>query len=132
MQSDNPTVYLNGHYLPLSDAKVSVLDRGFLFGDGVYEVIPSYSGKLFHLTDHLDRLDSSLKNIRLQSPHTHQQWSEIFSPLLDKSLDQYIYLQITRGVAGKRDHAFPVETQPTVFAMSAPIAWPVSPRSNAS
>ncbi len=121
MIENNRTVYLNGAYLPLCDAKVSVLDRGFLFSDGVYEVIPSYKGKLFRLEQHLQRLESSMENIRLQSPHTHQQWLEIFTPLLDEQLDQYIYLQVTRGVAPVRDHAFPEATEATVFAMSAPI-----------
>ena len=114
---ENKTVYLNGHYLPLSEAKVSVLDRGFLFGDGIYEVIPSYSGHLFHFEDHLQRLENSLAGIRLDNPHTREQWQEILSPLLDRSIDQYIYLQITRGVASKRDHAFPDSVTPTVFAM---------------
>ncbi|MGR9074367.1 MAG: D-amino acid aminotransferase [Gammaproteobacteria bacterium] len=121
MQPDNPIVYLNGSYLPLSEAKVSVLDRGFLFGDGVYEVIPSYAGKLFRLEDHLARLDNSLNNIRLASPHSREEWRDIFARLLEDRLDQYIYLQITRGVASKRDHAFPAGIKPTVFAMSAPI-----------
>ena len=115
------TVFLNGQYLPLAEAKISVLDRGFLFGDGVYEVIPIYNGHFFHLTEHLQRLDNSLENIRLRSIYNHQQWLEILTPLLQKIPDQYIYLQITRGVTPKRDHAFPTETQPTVFAMSSPI-----------
>ena len=80
---ENKTVYLNGHYLPLDEAKVSVLDRGFLFGDGVYEVIPSYSGHLFHLQEHLERLENSLAGIRLANPHTREQWLEILTPLLD-------------------------------------------------
>ncbi|MFK5950713.1 MAG: D-amino acid aminotransferase [Methylococcales bacterium] len=114
-------VYLNGEYLPLSEAKVSVLDRGFLFGDGVYEVIPSYFGRLFRMQDHLDRLQDSLTKIRLQLPYDFEQWMEILSPLLDKSKNQSIYLQITRGVAAKRDHAFPENPIPTVFAMCSEI-----------
>jgi len=114
-------VYLNGEYLPLSEAKVSVLDRGFLFGDGVYEVIPAYFGRLFRMQDHLDRLQDSLTKIRLQLPYDFEQWMEILSPLLDKSKNQYIYLQITRGVAAKRDHAFPKNPIPTVFAMCSDI-----------
>ena len=110
-------VYLNGDYLPLSEAKVSVLDRGFLFGDGVYEVIPSYSGRLFRLQDHLDRLQASLQRIRLQLSYDADQWLNILTSLLDINKDQYIYLQITRGVAPKRDHAFPTESNPTIFAM---------------
>lgn len=97
------------------------MDRGFLFGDGVYEVIPSYSGHLFHFQEHMERLENSLNTIRLVNPHSREQWLEILTPLLDFSLDQYIYLQITRGVAPKRDHAFPEDTLPTVFAMCSNI-----------
>jgi D-alanine transaminase len=118
---ENKTVYLNGEYLPLNEAKIPVLDRGFLFGDGVYEVIPSYSGHLFHFQEHLERLENSLAAIRLANPHTRKQWLEIVTPLLDATLDQYIYLQITRGVADKRDHAFPYNTPATVFAMCSNI-----------
>lgn len=114
-------VYLNGEYLPLSEAKVSVLDRGFLFGDGVYEVIPSYSGELFRLQGHLDRLQDSLHRIRLEFPLQIDKCLEILTPLLDKDKNQYIYLQITRGVAPKRDHAFPQNPVPTVFAMCSDI-----------
>lgn len=115
-------VYLNGEYLPLADAKVSVLDRGFLFGDGVYEVIPAYKGRLFRLEDHIARLNNSLAGIRLPLAHSVAEWEAIFRPLLaDDGRDQYIYLQITRGWAPKRDHAFPQQTTPTVFAMSADI-----------
>jgi len=117
----SPTVYLNGSYLPLAEAKIPVLDRGFLFGDGVYEVIPAYNRRFFHLPEHLQRLDNSLDNIRLAVPYDHRQWQEILTPLLDDTPDQYIYLQITRGAAEKRDHAFPRNVTPTVFAMAAPI-----------
>ncbi len=119
---DNKIVYLNGQYLPLCDAKISVMDRGFLFGDGIYEVIPSYSGKLFHFQEHMERLENSLGSIRLTNPHDRAQWLEILTPLLDANLDQSVYLQITRGVADKRDHAFPASITPTVFAMSSAIA----------
>ncbi|MDT8407334.1 MAG: D-amino acid aminotransferase [Methylococcales bacterium] len=114
-------VYLNGDYLPLHDAKIPVLDRGFLFGDGVYEVIPAYQGRLFRLTEHLHRLQQSLNGIRLANPHSHEQWRQLLEPLLSAGHDQSIYLQITRGVAAKRDHAFPAQVQPTVFAMASPI-----------
>jgi D-alanine transaminase len=119
---DKQTVYLNGQYLPLADAKVSVMDRGFLFGDGVYEVIPAYFGQLFRLEDHLERLDNSLNAIRLQNPHSHEQWRNLLTPLLKKGLDQSVYLQVTRGAAPKRDHAFPQRVTPTVFAMVSGIA----------
>jgi D-alanine transaminase len=118
---DNEAVYLNGQYLPLADAKISVMDRGFLFGDGVYEVIPAYSGKLFRLEDHLERLDNSLRSIRLQNPHSREQWRTLLTALLKKDLDQSVYLQITRGAAPKRDHAFPQNVTPTVFAMVSGI-----------
>lgn len=118
---EHETVYLNGQYLPLADAKISVMDRGFLFGDGVYEVIPAYSGQLFRLEDHLERLDNSLRAIRLQNPHSHDQWRKLLAPLLKKGLDQSVYLQITRGAAPKRDHAFPQNVTPTVFAMVSGI-----------
>ncbi len=118
---ENKLVYLNGDYLPLSEAKVSVLDRGFLFGDGIYEVIPSYLGRLFHLDDHLLRLENSLAGIRLANPHSRLEWQAILAPLLDANFDQYIYLQITRGTASKRDHAFPEDVPATVFAMCSNI-----------
>jgi D-alanine transaminase len=118
---DNRTVYLNGQYLPLNEAKISVMDRGFLFGDAIYEVIPAYSGVLFHFQEHMERLENSLSSIRLANPHDRAQWLEILTPLLDKNLDQSIYLQITRGVGPKRDHVFPEAIKPTVFAMSSDI-----------
>ncbi len=114
-------VYLNGEYLPLSAAKISVLDRGFLFGDGVYEVIPAYLGQLFCLEAHLERLNNSLAEIRLELSYDSQQWSDIMAPLLIEGDAQYIYLQVTRGVAAKRDHAFPETVEPTIFAMCSPI-----------
>lgn len=115
------TVYLNGDYLPLSEAKISVMDRGFLFGDGVYEVIPAYAGKLFRLENHLERLDNSLKSIHLQNPHNGEQWRNLLTPLLKEGIDQSVYLQVTRGAAAKRDHAFPQNVPPTVFAMVSGI-----------
>jgi len=119
-------VYLNGEYLPLNKAQISVLDRGFLFGDGVYEVIPAYGGHPFRLTQHLDRLDNSLKGIRVKQPYSHDEWNGILEHLLqDKSGEDYsIYLQVTRGAHSKRDHAIPPGLQPTVFAMTNPIAAP--------
>lgn len=117
----NKTVYLNGDYLPLNEAKISVLDRGFLFGDGVYEVIPAYAGHLFHFQAHMQRLEHSLASIRLANPHNQEQWLNIIAPLLDSSQDQSVYLQITRGTADKRDHAFPKNVPPTVFVMCSNI-----------
>ena len=115
-------VFLNGEYLPISKAKVSVLDRGFIFGDGVYEVIPAYGNKPFRLEEHFARLNNSLSAVRIENPYTKEQWSKIFLRLLaDGNGDQSIYLHITRGVA-PRDHGFPPETAPTVFVMCSPLS----------
>ena len=116
-------VYLNGEYLPLGQAKISVLDRGFLFADGVYEVIPAYGGRMLRVQEHLQRLQNSLDAIRLENPLSNQQWLEVFEKLLiDNSKrtageDKSIYLQVTRGVAAVRNHGFPDEVNQTVFIM---------------
>lgn len=116
-------VYLNGQFLPPDQARVSVFDRGFIFGDGVYEVIPVFGGRLFRLSHHLSRLETSLAAIRLRNPHTQRQWNDIFTRLLAAgSGDQSIYLQVTRGVA-PRDHAFPPNITPTVFAYAQPLKY---------
>ncbi|MEO5703142.1 MAG: D-amino acid aminotransferase [Gammaproteobacteria bacterium] len=125
MPEPSPTVYLNGKFLPLDQAFVSVLDRGFIFGDGVYEVIPVYGGHLFRLSEHLQRLDRSLAGIRLVNPLTHAQWQTLLTDLINHnagtvSADQSIYLHITRGVA-KRDFGLPQDLTPTVFAMVNPM-----------
>lgn len=120
------TVYLNGQFMPLAEARVPVLDRGFIFGDGVYEVIPVYSGKPFRLAEHLQRLQHSLDGIRLTNPHSAAAWTQLVTQLIahHPSADQYLYLHITRGVA-KRDHAFPnPPVPPTVFMMSSPLPQP--------
>jgi D-alanine transaminase len=122
MSQQELIVYLNGEFLPLSQAKVSVLDRGFLFGDGVYEVIPVYGGKPFRLAEHLERLEKSLEGIRMASPLAAGEWVYIFNTLIQGVQDQQIYLQITRGAGTKRDHAFPLGVAPTVFALCTPIA----------
>ena len=113
------TVYLNGNYLPLEQACVPVLDRGFIFGDGVYEVIPVYGRKAFRLEHHLQRLKNSMQAVRLNNPHTDEEWSVIINNVVERNDggDQSIYLQITRGVAS-RDHRFPGDAIPTVFVMS--------------
>ena len=122
-------VYLNGEFLPLEQARVPVLDRGFLFGDGVYEVIPAYSRQLFRLPQHLERLDNSLRAIRMAPPHARGEWVRILGRLIegDPAPDQSVYLQVTRGVAPKRDHAIPAGIAATVFAMANPIP-PADPR----
>ncbi|MFO1418046.1 MAG: D-amino acid aminotransferase [Methylotetracoccus sp.] len=119
---DGSLVYLNGQFLPLCEAKVSVMDRGFLFGDGVYEVIPVYGRQPFRLDEHLRRLDDSLSGIKMQSPLSRDEWAAVFARLIDGDQDQSIYLQVTRGAAPKRDHAIPAGIAPTVFAMCTPIA----------
>ena len=129
--------YLNGDYTPLKDAKISVLDRGFIFGDGVYEVVPAYAGKLFRFAHHMARLDRSLAELRIANPLTHVEWHEIAIQLIAtradeiraKALndglkesqntsqpDQIIYIQVSRGVA-MRDHVMPPGLKPTVFVM---------------
>ena len=119
------TVYLNGQFMPAEQAMVPVLDRGFIFGDGVYEVIPVYGGHLFRLDQHLERLQNSLEATRISNPLSHEQWHNMLSQLVQHNGDgdQSLYLQITRGVA-KRDHAFPANTTPTLFAMSNPLITP--------
>lgn len=118
-------VYLNGEFIPPDQAKVSVFDRGFIFGDGVYEVIPVFGGRMFRLPHHLARLETSLAAIRLRNPHTARQWNDIFASLLanNGSADQTVYLQVTRGAAA-RDHAFPPNISPTVFAYASPLNYP--------
>jgi D-alanine transaminase len=115
--------FLNGTFLPLEDASVPVMDRGFLFGDGVYEVIPVYAGKLFRLDHHLKRLRNSLDAIRIEKPLSNADWQSMLNELVSRNEgpDQAVYLQVTRGVAAKRDHAFPPDCKPTVFAMSTPM-----------
>ncbi|HKK05988.1 MAG TPA: D-amino acid aminotransferase [Gammaproteobacteria bacterium] len=117
-------VYLNGEFLPADQAKVSVLDRGFVFGDGVYEVIPVFGNRLFRLEQHLDRLERSMAGIRLSNPMSREAWQSMLEELVERNADgtdQSVYLQVTRGVA-RRDHGFPDGVTPTVLAMCNPIA----------
>lgn len=118
-------IYLNGNFMPIEEARVPVLDRGFIFGDGVYEVIPVYSRKAFRVADHLQRLQHSLDGIRLQNPHSDDEWRSLLEQVIagNESDDQSLYLHVTRGVA-KRDHAFPKGVTPTVFIMSNPLLTP--------
>lgn len=117
-------IFLNGKMLPIEEANISVLDRGFLMGDGIYEVIPAYGGELFRLDQHLLRLQRSLDNIRIKNPYTIAEWKKILIELVKQydHQDQSVYLQVTRGVAPQRDHAFPDKVVPTIFAMCNPIA----------
>ena len=127
-------VFLNGNFVPEDQACVPVLDRGFIFGDGVYEVIPAYNGKLFRLTEHLQRLQGNLDAIRIQSLYSEQEWANLLSTLIEKNAIEKnaetsetghysVYLQVTRGAA-KRDHALPEDITPTVFAMANPLTPP--------
>ena len=124
-------VYLNGQWLPIDAAQVSIMDRGFLFGDGVYEVIPVYSRRPFRLAQHLARLQQSLTGIQLSNPHTETEWTEIVMQMAARAdtADQSIYIQATRGPMAVRNHAFPPEAdvRPTVVLMSDPLLTP--PRS---
>ena len=130
--------YLNGEYTALKDAKISVLDRGFIFGDGVYEVVPCYAGKLFRFEQHMARLDRSLAELRISNPLTHAQWREIATKLIadyaqgtaarglnDAKTDQIIYIQVSRGVA-MRDHPMLPGLTPTVFVMTNAMKLPTA------
>jgi len=118
-------VFLNGKFLPIEEAKVPVLDRGFIFGDGVYELVPVYSRVAFRLDEHLARLERSLGEARIRNPYTRREWRELIYRLVDAQPfeDQGLYFQVTRGVA-RRDHAFPKDAEPTVFMMSNPLVTP--------
>jgi D-alanine transaminase len=118
-------VYLNGKFLPIEEAYVPVLDRGFIFGDGVYEVIPVYSKHPFRLREHLIRLTHSLAGLRIENPHSLEEWEALTISLIaqNEADDQSVYLQVTRGPA-PRDHAFPKHSVPTVFIMSNPLITP--------
>ncbi len=114
--------FLNGEYLPLEDCRVSVLDRGFLFGDGIYELITVYQNKAFYLSQHMDRFKRSMAEIKVVSPYSESEWKTLIDNLIQQSDhdDLAIYIQVTRGVA-PRDHVFPDATQATVFAMVNPL-----------
>ncbi|MDE2260256.1 MAG: D-amino acid aminotransferase [Betaproteobacteria bacterium] len=118
-------IYLNGRFMPLEQAQVPVMDRGFIFGDGVYEVIPVYDRIPLALERHLDRLANSLEGVRIPNPLTRTAWKMLIQQLIAREPEatQSIYLHVTRGVA-PRDHAFPKDTTPTVFAMAKPMAPP--------
>lgn len=119
----DPLVYLNGAFTPLSEAKIPVLDRGFIFGDGVYEVIPMYAGRLFRARQHMARLFRSLAAVGIANPHSEQEWMALIARVTDAYAagfaadNQLVYMQVTRGVA-RRAHAFPKDVAPTVFIMT--------------
>jgi len=128
--------YLNGEYTPLREARVSVLDRGFLFGDGLYEVVPVYGRRLFRFDEHLARLERSCAKVRIANPHDALQWLERMRRLIaaqyeaSGATDQLIYLQITRGVA-VRDHVMPKDLPPTVFMMASVMKPPTAEQRHA-
>jgi len=118
-------VYLNGRFVPIEDAKISVLDRGFIFGDGVYEVVPVYRRRPYRVRQHFERLQYSLDGIHLANPHSLAEWEKLVAELVARQEfeDQSVYIQVTRGPA-KRDHVFPAEARQTVFMMSTPLVTP--------
>jgi D-alanine transaminase len=118
-----PICYLNGTYLPLTDARVSPLDRAFLFGDAVYEVIPVYGGRPFRLREHLDRLNRSLAAIRMSAPRSHPEWAAICQRLVTQQggEDSSIYIQVSRGAELGRNHAWPEGLEPTLFAYATAL-----------
>jgi D-alanine transaminase len=115
-------IFLNGDWMPIEDAKISVLDRGFIYGDGVYEYVPVINRKPYRMLPHLTRLGNSCREIGLKNPYSPQQWTDIITQIIAKQTfdDQGVYWQVTRGVA-KRDHTFPKDVEPTVFMMSNPL-----------
>ena len=125
--------FLNGEFTSLRHARVSVMDRGFIFGDGVYEVVPVYAGRPFRFAQHMARLDRSLAELRIPNPMSHAAWSALVDRLIESyaktlargstEIDQLVYLQVTRGVA-MREHVMPPDLEPTVFAMSNKITQP--------
>lgn len=118
-----PHCYLNGEFVALRDARISPLDRGFLFGDSIYEVLPVFDGRMFLFREHFDRLARSLREIRLDNPHSHDQWRELLQQLIARNGggDMYVYVQVTRGMEYGRNHAFPAIARPSVFAMASPL-----------
>jgi D-alanine transaminase len=123
-----PLCYLNGDYLPLIEARISPLDRGFLYADAVYEVMPVYGGRPFRFVAHAERLSRSLAGIRMEDPHTLDSWRAILGTLIERNGggDQYIYWQVSRGAQPGRTHAPLPQIPRTVFAFCAP--WPEPPR----
>ncbi|HRE13051.1 MAG TPA: aminotransferase class IV [Usitatibacteraceae bacterium] len=121
----SPIAHFNGRLVPLDDIRISPLDRGFLFGDGVYEVVPAYGGKLLRAREHFARLQRSMDEIALANPMTIDGWVDAVNALLAHHPgDQAVYIQVTRGVPPKRDHVIPQGLAPTVFMMASPMTNP--------
>ena len=129
MSAPLPLCYLSGEYLPLAEARISPLDRGFLFGDAVYEVVPVYGGRPFRLREHLDRLNRSLAAIRMAAPRSHPEWAAICAHLIaqDGGGESYLYIQVSRGAEAGRNHAWPDGLAPTLFAYVTALE-PTPPR----
>lgn len=119
----HPVCYLNGEFQPLAEARISPLDRGFLFADSVYEVLPVFSGRMFRFREHFDRLARSLREIRIGSPHTHEEWHTLLDELIRRNGGgtMYVYVQVTRGMEFGRNHVFPANAKPTVFALASQL-----------
>lgn len=117
------TAYLNGEFIPLMEAKISTQDRGFLFGDGVYEVIPVYQKKLFYFEEHYQRLENSLQATQIANPLTKKEWQNLLQQLIERHPwdNQYIYLQVTRGIQMQRDHLPEDCMTPTIYAYTSPL-----------
>ena len=118
-----PVCYLNGEFQPLSEARISPLDRGFLFADSVYEVLPVFDGRMFRFREHFDRLARSLREIRIDSPHSHDEWHSLLEELIRRNGGgtMYVYVQVTRGMEVGRNHTFPAGAKPTVFALASQL-----------
>ncbi len=129
MSGPLPLCYLSGEYLPLAEARISPLDRGFLFGDAVYEVVPVYAGRPFRLREHLDRLNRSLAALRMPAPRSHEEWAAICARLIaqEGGRECHIYLQVSRGAESGRNHAWPDGLAPTLFAY-ATASGPTPPK----
>lgn len=124
-----PTCYLDGRYLPLAEARISPLDRGFLFADGVYEVVPVHRGRPFRLRQHLERLERSLAEVRIRNPLTRAEWAAVTARLVGMAREPelLVYLQVTRGAEQGRNHLFPAaSTRPTTFGFVSPYPAPAS------
>lgn len=121
----SPIAHFNGQLVPLDEIRISPLDRGYLFGDGVYEVVPAYGGKMLRAREHFARLQRSMDEIRLANPHTIEGWiAQVNALLAHHPGDQMVYIQVTRGVPPKRDHVIPKDLAPTVFMMASPLPTP--------
>jgi D-alanine transaminase len=118
-----PVAYFDGAFMPIGEVRISPLDRGFLFADSVYEVLPAYGGRPFRFVEHVDRLNRSCREIRMAPPHTHAEWARILTELSARNGggDIYLYVHVTRGAENDRNHAIPSGLTPTVFAMAMPL-----------